>query len=311
MRKIAVITPVKHLPGVPELLETKGEIFYLENGTKEEVRKLILEKEVNTLVCNPNKQGYKIDKELLADTGITLINTCSTGLNHIDLEYCLENNIEIQSHTKDTSLIKQLPSTAELAFGLLLDLLRNISKSNKEVKENLTWDYTPFVGHQLKGYKVGIVGYGRLGTMMHRYLKAFGADVLCYDPYYDPIYLPGKQVRSLEHLFDECDAISLHVHVTDETRGFITENLLSRKVKYLVNTSRGEIVDENAIVNSLRAGNLKGYATDVIADEFGNIEDSPLLKLQNQDLNIIFTPHIGGMTIEGQTLAYTHSINKL
>ena len=63
MRKIAVITPVKHLPRVPELLETKGEIFYLENGTKEEVRRLILEKEVNTLVCNPNKQGYKIDEE--------------------------------------------------------------------------------------------------------------------------------------------------------------------------------------------------------------------------------------------------------
>jgi D-3-phosphoglycerate dehydrogenase / 2-oxoglutarate reductase len=311
VRKIAVITPVKHLPRVPELLETKGEIFYLENGTKEEVRRLILEKEVNTLVCNPNKQGYKIDEELLADTGITLVNTCSTGLNHIDLEYCLENNIEIQSHTKDTDLIKKLPSTAELAFGLLLDLLRNISKSNKEVKENLTWDYTSFVGHQLKGYKVGIVGYGRLGTMMHKYLKAFGADVRCYDPYVDPLYVPGKPVNSLESLFDYCDAISLHVHVTDETRGFITEDLLSRNIKYLVNTSRGEIVDENAIVKSLKEGKLKGYATDVIADEFGNIQNSPLLKLQNQDLNIIFTPHIGGMTIEGQTLAFTHSINKL
>ena len=309
--KILVTTPVKHLPGVEELLESKGEVFYLENGTKEEVRTKLISENIDTIVCNPNKQGYKIDEELLKGTNVTLINTCSTGLNHIDAEYCIKKLILVQSLTKDTSLIKQLPSTAELAFGLLLDLLRNISKSNKEVKENLTWDYTPFVGHQLKGYKVGIVGYGRLGTMMHKYLKAFGADVLCYDPYYDPIYLPGKQVRSLEHLFDECDAISLHVHVTDETRGFITEDLLSRRVKYLVNTSRGEIVDENAIVDSLREGKLKGYATDVIADEFGDIQNSPLLKLQNQDLNIIFTSHIGGMTIEGQTLAFTHSINKL
>ena len=311
MKRIAVITPVKHLPGVPELLEIKGEVFYLENGTKEEVRKLILEKEVNILVCNPNKQGYKVDKELLIDTEITLVNTCSTGLNHIDLKYCKKHSIEVQSLTKDLNLTKQLPSTSELAFGLLLDLLRNISKSNQEVKENKTWDYTPFIGHQLKGYKVGVVGYGRLGKMMYSYLKAFGADVRCYDPYVDPLYVPGKPVNSLESLFDYCDAISLHVHVTDETRGFITEDLLSRNVKYLVNTSRGEIVDENAIVKSLREGKLKGYATDVIADEFGDIQNSPLLKLQNQDLNIIFTPHIGGMTIEGQILAFTHSINKL
>lgn len=308
--KILVITPVKHLPGVEELLESKGEVFYLENGTKKEVRNKLILENIDTIVCNPNKQGYKIDEELLKGTNVTLINTCSTGLNHIDIEYCIENLILIQSHTKDTSLIKQLPSTAELAFGLLLDLLRNISKSNKIVHETKMWDYTLFIGHQLRGYKVGIVGMGRLGTMMKDYLEAFGATVLYYDPYYEHAQCKTKHVKTLEELFNECDAISIHVHVTDETREMITEDLLQR-IDYLINTSRGEIVDENAIIKTLKSGDLKGYATDVIADEFGNIEDSPLLKLENKDLNIILTPHIGGMTIEGQTKAYEWSINKL
>lgn len=308
--KILIITPVKHLPGVEKLLESKGEVLYLENGTKEEVRAKLISENIDTVVCNPNKQGYKIDENLLTGTNVTLINTCSTGLNHIDIEYCVKKSISIQSHTRDTSLIKQLPSTAELAFGLLLDLLRNISKSNKIVHETKTWDYTPFVGHQLKGYKVGIVGMGRLGTMMKDYLKAFGAVVLYYDPYYEHARCREEHVNTLEELFDRCDAISIHVHVTDKTRGMITKKLLE-KTNYVVNTSRGEIVDENAIIKTLKSGKLRGYATDVITDEFGNIEDSPLLKLKNQDLNVILTPHIGGMTIEGQTLAYIHSISKL
>ena len=305
-RKIAVITPVKHLDGIVELLQSKGEVFFYEESTKMDVRSLLLQSDINTLLCNPNQQTYKIDKELLDGTKVKTINTCSTGLNHIDLDYCKQNNIEIQCHKNDYELINQLPSTSELAFGLLLDLMRNITKSNNVTKRDMSWDYLPFVGQQMKDYRVGIVGYGRLGKMMAKFCKAFDAVVDIYDPYSNE-----STVDTLEELFDKCDAVSLHVHVTDETKYMIDYNLLSRNVKFLVNTARGEIVKESDVVKALKESKLLGYGADVIETEFEDIKNSPLFYLENPKLNCIFTPHIGGMTIQGQTKAYTWSINKL
>jgi len=304
--KIAVITPVSHLDGVVELLLTKGVLFLFEEATKARVRELLLTHDIDTIICNPNQQTYKIDKELLDGTNVNLINTCSTGMNHIDVEYCESIGIKIYSLTKDYELINQLPSTSELAFGLLLDLMRNITVSNNVTKRDMSWDYLPFIGQQMKDYKVGIVGYGRLGKMMAKYCKAFDAIVDIYDPYSNE-----STVDTLEELFDKCDAVSLHVHVTDETKYMIDYNLLSRNVKFLVNTARGEIVKEADVVKALTESKLLGYGTDVIEDEFGDIKNSPLFYLENPKLNCIFTPHIGGMTIQGQTKAYTWSINKL
>lgn len=305
-KRIAVITPIKHLNGIYELLQTKGDVFMLEESNKSEVRELLLKEKIGIILCNPNQQTYKIDKELLKDTSVSIINTCSTGMNHIDIEYCESIGIQIYSLTKDYELINNLPSTSELAFGLLLDLMRNITISNNTTKRDKSWNYLPFVGHQMKDFKVGIVGYGRLGKMMKRYCKAFEAEVYIYDPYSDE-----SNVRELTELFNICDAVSLHVHVTDETKYMIDYELLSRNVKFLVNTSRGEIVNEYDVIRALKECKLWGYGTDVVEDEFGNIRNSPIIKGMNEELNIIVTPHIGGMTIEGQTKAYKWSIDKL
>jgi len=285
---------------------TKGTPFLYEEASKDTVRELLLSHDIDTIVCNPNQQTYKIDKELLENTSVKIINSCSTGLNHIDLDYCKENNIEIQCHKNDYELINQLPSTSELAFGLMLSLLRKIPQSQKHVSE-YNWDYTQFIGRQIKDLKIGIIGYGRLGKIMGKYCKAFGAKIFIYDPY---VNIP--QI-SLNQMFQECDVISLHVHVTDETKYMINKKLLglSQKDLYIINTSRGEIVNELDVVNALNTGKLTGYGTDVIENEFDDITKSPIVKAINKGENIIVTPHIGGMTIEGQTKAYKWSINKL
>ena len=103
--KIAVITPVSHLKGICELIETKGDTFYLEKSAKEYVREMLLKYDLDTIICNPNEQKYKIDQELLKGTKVNLINSCSTGLNHIDLEYCQKNKIRIQCHKNDYELL--------------------------------------------------------------------------------------------------------------------------------------------------------------------------------------------------------------
>jgi D-3-phosphoglycerate dehydrogenase len=260
---------------------------------------------ITSLLCNPNKQGYKIDRELLENSNVNLINTCSTGLNHIDIEFCKQKNISVFSLTSDYELINNLPSTSELAFGLMLSLLRKIPDGKKHVSD-YNWDYLNFVGRQIKDLNIGIIGYGRLGKLMDNYCKAFGAKTYIYDPKLD------IEQTNLQDMFSECDVISLHVHVSNETRYMIDYELfkLSNKELFLINTSRGEIVKEYDIVRALNENLLTGYGTDVLENEFDDIKKSPIIKAMNSGHNIIVTPHVGGMTIEGQTLAYKYAINK-
>ena len=115
----------------------------------------------------------------------------------------------------------------------------------------------------------------------------------------------------IENMFKWAKAISLHIHVNDETKELINKNLLSLSDSlYLVTTSRGAVVNEQDICEALVKGNLAGYGTDVLVDEYTH-EESPIVELMNKDYNVVVTPHVGGMTWEGQHKAYHWSINKL
>ena len=302
--KIICITQLKHLDGVYDLLEEFGNITYVPDITKEELKSTLFETKTKYLFTNPNKQPFILDEEVLKDSNIKVINTCSTGTNHIDMEYCKENNIEVWHLAKDYELINQLPSTAEHAFGLMLSLVRKIPMSFHSVKDG-NWDYEPYIGRQLKGLTVGIIGYGRLGKMMETYCHAFGMTVKIHDPY--------EGYDDLDLVLRESDVISLHVHVTGKTVGMINGKTISKMEKkpYLINTSRGEVVYEKKVIEAIEEGKLSGYATDVITDEFGNIHNSKLVEFSmNPNRNVIITPHVGGMTWEGQTKAYKWAINK-
>ena len=311
--KLLVITPLKHLDGVYESLESMENItdlYYEPDVTKDELKKLLIETNADYLFTNPNKQNFILDGDILKGSSVIGINTASTGLNHIDLNYCEQNNIEVVSHKNDLELINDLPSTSELAFGLMMSLLRFIPTSFHSVKDG-NWDYEPYVGHQIKGKTIGVIGYGRLGKIMCRLFDGWGVDTFVYDPY---VHVEKDLGVDLHTLLNESDVIFLHMHVTDETRGMVDEEFLSymKEGSYLINTARGELVDEEAIIESIKCGHLKGYGTDVIKDEFGDIQNSKLVKFSmNPNNNVVITPHIGGMTIEGQTKAYHWAVNKL
>ena len=302
--KILCITPIKHLQGVYEKLSTFGEVRYEPNVSKQELIEILINNPIEYIFTNPNKQGFILNEEVLKHGEIKVINTCSTGLNHIDLDYCTNNKIEVWSLTTDYELINDLPSTSELAFGLMLSLLRNIPKSFNNVKDG-NWDYEPFIGHQVKGLTIGVIGYGRLGKIMERLFNGWDVKVLIDDPYVD------CDKVDKDYLIVNSDVIFLHVHVTEETREMVNEVFLSKMKKnsYLINTSRGELVDEDAIIDSIQNGTLKGYGTDVIRDEFGDQTNSKLVKFSNSH-NVVITPHVGGMTIEGQTKAFLWAVSK-
>ena len=307
--KLVCITPIRHLEGVYESLQDIMDFEYHPNIKKHELNKLLIDTGSYYIFTNPNKQNFILDEEVLKYTNVKVINTCSTGLNHIDMNYCKSNNIKVWSLKKDYELINDLPSTSELAFGLMMSLLRNIPKSYHSVKDG-NWDYEPYVGHQIKGKTIGVIGYGRLGKIMCDLFYGWGVKLLATDPYERITTARGVP---LSELLDKSDVVFLHTHVTEETRGMVDEEFLSymKEGSYLINTARGELVDEEAIIESIKVGHLKGYGTDVIKDEFGDIENSKLVEFSiNPNNNVIITPHIGGMTIEGQTKAYHWAINK-
>tara|TARA_B100000214_G_scaffold155124_1_gene111236 strand:- start:398 stop:1327 length:930 start_codon:yes stop_codon:yes gene_type:complete len=306
--KILCITPIKHLNGVFTELSKHGDVKYQPDFTRSDLKSYLNKNDVDWIFTNPNKQNFILDGSILKGSSIKGINTASTGMNHIDLDYCEENNIEVWSLKDDYELINDLPSTSELAFGLMMSLLRKIPSGFDHVKRG-DWDYEPFVGHQVKGKTIGVVGYGRLGKIMCRLFDGWNVNLLGYDP--NEFVTTAKGVP-MDDLLNESDVVFLHVHVTDDTRGMVDEEFLSKMKKgsYLINTSRGELVDEDSIIKSIGEGHLNGYGTDVIADEFGEIKKSKLVEMSRFSDKIIITPHVGGMTIEGQTKAYRWAVRK-
>ena len=309
MKTIICTTPVDHLKGLKKNLKKRGKLIYKPNINKTELKKILKKnKKINIIFCNPNRQGYILNKEILQNSSIKLINTASTGLNHINRDDCKNLGIKILSLTKDIKLIRKLPSTSELSFGLMINLQRNIFQSFKSVK-NKKWDYTPFIGQELSSLTIGIIGFGRLGNFMAKYAKAFGMKVFYYDPFKNS---KNYKKTNLKRLVQNSDVISLHAHVNDETTYMINKKILrlARKKPIIINTSRGELVNEKDIIWGLKNKKISGYGADVIEKEFVDIKKSPIIK-NIYRYNIIVTPHIGGMTYQGQERAYNYAINKI
>ena len=309
-KTILCITPVKHLEGVYEEMSKYGNIIYKPNIKENQLRTILSKnKNINIIYCNPNRQNFRLEKNNLEKSSIKAIFTASTGTNHIDIQYCSSKKIKIVSYKKDTKIINKLPSTSELAVGLMISLIRNIPRSFDSVKKK-KWDYYPFIGRELKSLTIGIIGYGRLGKFMAKFCRGLGMKVLINDP-----LVNSKKIKkvSLKNLIKRCDVLSLHVHLNQSTHKMLNKNNLiySKKKPYIINTSRGEIVDEKDIYYLLKNRKISGYATDVLEHEFSILNKSYILKGIMENLNIIVTPHIGGMTFEGSKRAWINSMKKL
>jgi len=313
---IVCITPILEIEGLYERLESMSDLLlmYAPELDRGKLKILLKAGRLDCIFTNPNKQNYMLDEDLLQHGQIKVICTASTGTNHIDVKYCEDNGIKIISITNDHDVIDRISSTAEHTLALMLSLIRKIPISFHSVRDG-NWDWEPYVGRQLNFLTVGIIGFGRLGKLMAMYCNGLGMKVLVCDPYVDnEVEEWNVEQVELDELLERSDVISLHVHVTDETREMINKNTISKMVKrpYLINTSRGEIVNEDDIIDALRSEDLQGYATDVIRDEFGDIKNSKLVDESITPQNkIIITPHIAGMTKEAQEIAYHWAIDKL
>jgi len=308
--KLICITPIDQIDGFNDLLKYKFEVEFYPCVSKSNLRNLLLKKDFEIIFTNPNQQGFIIDESLLSGTKISYICTASTGLNHIDTTYCQRTGIKVISITKELKTLKSITSTAELAFCLLLTSVRRVVPAYESVRKG-AWSWQPYLGRQVKDLNIGVVGYGRLGTMFSNYALSFGSKVFVYDPFVKVSDTRVSQVDSLEEIFKVCDAVSLHVHVSAKTYHLIDQKIINcaKPNCVLINTSRGEIVDENAIFESLRDGKISHYACDVLEKEFASQITSPLFLLDSSKVTI--TPHIGGCSSDAQKIAYKRAYELL
>ena len=218
---------------------------------------------------------------------VKMLAVAFTGLDHVDLKYCEERGIKVQNCAGYATT-----AVAELTFRLLLDLCRNIGKCDTAARNGGT--KAGLIGFELEGRTMGIVGTGAIGARVAKLAAAFGMDVIAYSR--TPGKVAGVRYVSLEELLAQADVVSLHVPLTDETRGMIgaEELALMKKTAVLVNTARGPVVDTKALADALNSGRIAGAAIDVFDAEPPLDADEPLINAKNT----VVTPHVAFATDE-------------
>lgn len=238
----------------------------------------------------------KVTREVIeAGENLKVIARAGVGVDNIDVEAATELRIPVVNAPASLTT-----SVAELTLGHMLSLARYLTQADAGMKAG-KWGKKALLGTELKGKTLGLAGIGRIGAEVCRLCQAFGMEVIAYDPYLtaEAISKMGAEKVELDDVLKRADYVSIHVPLNPETEGMIGIEALRRMkpTAYLINCSRGRVVDEDALVRALKEGMIAGAALDAFKDEPPT--GSPLLGLEN----VVLTPHIGGSTEEGQIRA--------
>lgn len=224
---------------------------------------------------------------------LRLVGRAGVGVDNIDVSEASRRGVAVVNAPAANTI-----SACEHTCGLLLALSRNIPQADRDVKEG-RWQKAKWMGVELAGKTLGLVGLGRIGAEVAKRAKSFGMNILAYDPFISEKQAEalGVEILELKELLGRADYVSLHVPSTDKTKGMINRETLAwfKKGARLINCARGDLIDEEALVASLRSGALTGAGLDVFKPEPLR-EESELRKLPQ----VILTPHLGASTAEAQ-----------
>lgn len=258
-------------------------------GSPEELERLVTDEDVILVHLAPVTKGM-----IEGDKNLKIVGCARGGPVNVNISAATEKGIPVLFTPG-----RNAEAVAEYTMGLILAESRNIVRAGAALKEGM-WraDYYRYdlSGPELSGKIIGIIGYGAVGRMVGELAKGFGMKVIAYDPYVpeDEMHRRGVKKTDLEELLNSSDIVTIHVRLTPETRNLIGEKELSmmKPDAYLINTSRGGIIYENALYHALKEKRLRGAALDVFEKE-PLPHDSPLLTLDN----ITVTPHIAGASM--------------
>ena len=260
--------------------------------------------------------GFKTDRfKIDCCPKLKVIASNTTGHPHIDVDYAQSVGIQVVTLKEDHEFLATITPTAELTWGLVIALTRNIIPGFSSVKKG-NWNRRNFGGaRMLSRMYLGIVGYGRLGKMVGQYGLAGGMQVGFFDPFVEDAPNIRKH-ETLRDLVRTADVVTLHVPHEKATENLNDESIFSefRPGSYFINTARGELVDHQALLGALVDGRLSGAALDVIENEFDpgfKVKQNPLWDYAITHTNLILTPHIGGSTEDAWEATEHHTIKKI
>jgi D-3-phosphoglycerate dehydrogenase len=240
------------------------------------------------------RSATKVTKDVIdAAKKLKVVGRAGVGLDNVDLEAATQKGIIVMNTPAGNTI-----STAEHTFSMILALSRNIPQANSSAKKG-EWKRSKFMGVELYGKTLGIVGFGRIGSEVAKRALSFGMKILAYDPFLSAEVAEsiGVEIAELKKVLQEADYITVHTPLTDETRHMISDKefALMKKGVRMINCARGGIIDEVALVKALKEQKVAGAAMDVFESEPLSAENE-FLKLDN----VIITPHLGASTEEAQ-----------
>ncbi len=312
--KILITCPLHFLPAIKDQITKDWNCILASPKDKEAIRKILMEEDVVAWICNPSPT-FLIDESVIGNLKqFKIIATPSTGSNHIDKDFCERKGIQVLA-LKDTDFVKNIYASSEFTFSLMLSLIRKIPFSFDLSRQGYWRNSEDLLrGREFGVLKLGIIGYGRIGSNLAKYSQSLIEEIYAYDPYVeikDPFV---KQVGSYKEVLEKADIIAICVHLDEKTQNMVNADWfkLMKDGVYLVNTSRGEIIDENALLANLKTGKIKAAALDVITNEqTSDIQNHPIIRHARKHENLIVTPHIAGLTFESEGKAAEYIIKML
>ncbi len=255
----------------------------------EELKKII--KDYDALLV---RSETKVTKEIIeAADNLKVIGRAGVGLDNVDLSAASKRGIIVMNTPGGNTM-----STAEHAVSLMLSLSRNIPQADVSVKRG-EWERKKFMGAEVYGKTLGIIGLGRIGTEVAKRATAFGMKVIAYDPFLsmDKANELGIESGELKEIFKRADYITVHSPLTAETKHIINKDAIDimKQGVRIINCARGGIIDETAVLEAINSGKIAGAAFDVYEKE-PPLKDNPLFKCDK----VVLTPHLGASTEEAQ-----------
>lgn len=291
MNKKCLIADEMHESILP-LLEGIGfETDYQPNISRAELLESIADYEVLLI-----RSKTEIDVEMVdAATKLEVIGRAGAGLDKIDVAYVESRDIEIVNAPEGNR-----DALAEHVMGMLLAMLNNVVSADAEVRKWI-WDREANRGIELSDKTIGIIGYGNMGQAFVQRLRAFDCRILVYDKYKKGFGTKKVEEVSLQKIFDKADILSLHVPLSEETRGWVDKAFIEnfRKNIFLINSARGEILPVKDLLPLLDSGKVMGAALDVLEKEkFNKLtpEEMNLFGELFERRNVVLSPHVGGWT---------------
>jgi len=284
---------------VCDALEQTGvEILRSASGVTVDERPLIASDELEQIIGNFDalvvRSKTKVTAGLIERASrMRVVGRAGTGVDNIDVAAATRRGIIVMNAAAGNTV-----TTAEHTFAMLMALARQIPQANASMKTG-RWEKNRFLGVELMGKTLGIIGLGRIGLAVAERARAFHMNVLAFDPYFtqEAARDLGLERVSLDEIFARADFITLHTPLTEETRGIVNRSAIEKMKPgvRLINCARGGLIDERALSDALRAGKVASAALDVFEQE-PTPADNPLLAFDQ----VITTPHLGASTTEAQ-----------